>query len=565
MERLKMRLLRHLDEIAFFLELQGENVFKIRAFRNASDSLDPLGDHELTELIQSGKLTELKGVGKGLLTTAQEFLASENSNELQKARGKLPASLYDLREVSGLGPKKILSVYEQLGVTNLGELEYACTENRLLTLSGFGEKSQQKILAEILRLNQARGKFLISEALRIAEDIESKIPQNVQFERVGDLGAKRPIVERFRYVVVYHSERPSLKLVGEKSQESRAEKAAKDKEIQFRTKEGHAFTFIFRKPEERVVRSIFETASENHWQSLVERAENRSIALEPDSIAHSKRKLQIENDSAFYAALDLPLHLPEQRELSCREILEKPLHADELVGVFHAHTEDSDGLSTIEEMAKAAAKRGWSYLGLSEHSQSASYAHGLEEKRLKEQWSKIDSLNSEFENFKIFKGIESDILKDGKLDYPTRILEKFDFVIASIHQRFGMKDMTDRLLAAIENPYTTMIGHISGRLLLSRDAYEFDRQKIVKAAIKNKVVIELNSNPHRLDMAWEDLAWACEKGLLVSINPDAHSIQGLDDINYGIWLARKALIPRAQIINTWPIEELETFLRKRRG
>jgi DNA polymerase (family 10) len=564
MERLKARLLEHLDQIAFFLELQGENVFKIRAFRNASESLIPLSDVELTDRIKSGSLMELKGVGKGLLLTAQNFLKSGSSDEWMNAQGKLPASLYELREISGLGPKKIKQLYEELGISKLGELEYACNENRLIGLSGFGEKSQEKILHEIQRINKTRGKFLISEALRIAEDIEAKIPRNVQYERVGDLGAKRPIVESFRYLVLYHSEKPSLKLVGQKSEESRAEKAIKDKEIQFKTKEGHAFTFVFRKPHERVVRSIFETSSEAHWQSLLKRASEKKLKLSPDALVSPHSELDLDSDTAFYAALDLPLHLPEQRELAARPSLSPPVHVDDLQGVFHAHTEDSDGSATVEQMAHAAQKRGWHYLGLSEHSQTASYAHGLDEARLQKQWQKIDELNQKFKDFQILKGIESDILKEGQLDYSDRILKQMDFVIASIHQRFGLKDMTKRLLTAIENPYTTMIGHISGRLLLSREAYDFDRHAVVNAAIKNRVVIELNCNPHRLDMDWQDLVWACEAGLLISLNPDAHSVEGLDDVEYGIWLARKAFIPKSQIINTWPVDKLKEFLKQRR-
>ncbi len=207
---------------------------------------------------------------------------------------------------------------------------------------------------------------------------------------------------------------------------------------------------------------------------------------------------------------------------------------------------------------------GWQYLGISDHSKSAGYANGLDDARLRKQCEEIDALNAELEDFRIFKGIESDILKDGSLDYSERTLSHLDFVIASIHQRFGIKDMTDRLITAIENPYTTMIGHISGRLLLSREEYDFDHKKVIQAAIKNKVVIELNANPHRLDLDWRDLAWAGREGLLISINPDAHSADGFHDVHYGIWMARKAMFPKDQIVNTWPLKKIESFLKERK-
>jgi len=558
----KESLLEHLERIAFFLDLQGENVFKIKAFKTGIEILGGLDEKELFEKIVDGSLIEAKGIGKGILAVCQEFLKGGSSSELQRVQENLPEGLFDWRNISGLGPKKIKAIYQSLGISTLGELEYACRENRLVNLPGFGEKSQTKIRAELQALKNRQGKYLLADALATAEEIESKIPKNVAFDQLGDLGAKRPIVEEFKYLVVYHTQKPSLQLVGQKQPTDRINDAVKNKEIRFKTKDGFPCLFLFRKPEERVTRAIFETSHSDHWQSLVNAAQKKNLELNEDHLGGGESP---KSEEEFYERLGLPFHRPEQRELTARSSLEKALHEDDLVGVFHAHTLDSDGDATLEQMAKAAKKRQWKYLGISEHSKTASYAHGMEEARLTEQWNWIDEWNEKTPDFKILKGIESDILKDGSLDYSDKILKKFDFVIASIHARYGQKEMTDRLLRAIENPATTMIGHISGRLLLSREAYDFDRQKVVEAAIKHKVVIELNCNPHRLDMDWSDLVWACEKGLLISVNPDAHSPSGFDDVRFGIWMARKALVPKAQIINTWPIEKLYKFLNEKKS
>lgn len=577
MQTWKERLLAHLDEIAFFLELQEENPFKIRAFRNAHEIIEEIDEETLKKEVLDGSLVERKGIGKGLMATATSFLESESSPEWESAKADFPTSLLELRDVSGLGPKKIKKIFHDLAIASLGELEYACIENRLIKLEGFGEKTQTKILQEIQKLKNRRHKYLLPDAVHIGEEITDKFPRNVEFEALGDLGMRREIVDEFKYLVLYKTERPQLKIVGaEPDQEpspkqKRVREAVEKKEIQFRTKEGAPCRFIFRKYEERFTYSVYGTSSEEHWKSLVQRAKKKSLLLTPESLEvlntktqKPEHRIEFKSEEDLYQALGLPFHLPEQREWPADLELEKALHPDEILGAFHAHTQASDGKNSTLEMAEAAQKLGWSYLGISDHSKTAFYANGLDDERVRHQWKEIEQVQKQLKNFRIFKGVESDILKNGDLDYPEKILKGFDFVIASIHQRYGLKDMTERLLACIRHPLTSMIGHISGRLLLSREAYDFDRTRIIEECIRRQVIMEFNANPHRLDMDWRDLYTARKDGLLVSINPDAHSKEGLVDIEYGINFLRKAHFPKAQIINTWSAEAIAQFFEKRK-
>jgi DNA polymerase (family 10) len=562
MKSLRQELIEHLEILAFYAKWKNENPFKTRAFERASENLARIPDEEFKTRLKEESLTEIDGIGKGIALIAQEFSKTKNSQERQKIQGDLPLDLWKLTEIAGLGVKKIKTLYEGLHLQTLGELEYACRENRLISLEGFGVKSQEKILKEIERIKQRQGLLLLPEAIAEAQKMEKKFDPKSIYAAVGELGRKEEVLSKLEYLVVGQSKwRP----LAQDSAASFSSKFTEKKEIDFKLHSGTPVVFYFTTKEAFGVESVFRTSSIAHWQSLKRQAKKCQLELTEDELMSPQSKLRVSCDRELYAHLQIPYHPPEVREWGIEKKALRLVEVKDLEGSFHSHTHFSDGLNSVEEMATAAQALGWKYLGISEHSQSAFYAHGVEEKRLDTYFETIKKCNEKMKDFKVFAGIESDILKEGELDYPNKILKKFDFVIASIHQRYGMKDMTHRILQAIKNPHTRMIGHISGRLLLGRDAYAYDLDKIVREAISKKVVMELNASPQRLDLNWRELHEAAQAGLLISINSDAHSVEALEDVQWGVWMARKAQVPSDQIINTWDFKIIDQFIREGRA
>lgn len=545
---LKSRLLQHLEEIAFFMEAHGENPFKIRAFRGAIEALQGLEDQELAIQIKDGSLTNIKGIGKGIFSVAKAFLTTGSSPEWKESKGDFSDTIVELLEIRGLGPKKIKQLHDELHIKSLGELEYACTENRLVSLKGFGEKTQVKIIKEIQSAKARRGKHLVVDAIASTAPIEVELSKMMSIAPISDLGRKLEIVTNFEYLVGTDHPKKTLDQLSNLKFAKSFEKVDSNT-VDIKTSGLAPIRFHLVSKKNEVVARIRGTSSAEHFKSLEVICQKKKISLDSP----------FASEEEFYSKLGLAYCTPEARELSISKLPKSGL-ISEVTGVFHLHTTYSDGLQSLEEMTAAAIDRKWSYMGLSDHSKTAAYAQGLDETVLKKQWAEVDALNKTNKAFKIYRGIESDILKDGSLDYSPTTLKQFDFVIASIHSRYGMSEMTDRLIKAIENEYTTMIGHLTGRLLLARDAYEIDFDKVIDAAISNRTVIELNSNPHRLDIDWRYLNRACEKGLIISINPDAHSVDGFDDTQFGIWMARKAYLSKESVLNTWSRDQVEKFL-----
>jgi len=561
---LKEALIEHLRQIKFLLEFHGENPFKVRAFGAAEESLSGLNDDELQVKLDSGKLTEIKGIGKGIAQVSSEFAKSGSSRDWAELKGSLPDSIFELTQIKGLGPKKIKQLYDELGVSSLSELEYACVENRLVSLSGIKEKSQAQVLSEIERIKSSRGKHLLSDALKKSRDLSQKFRDLKTWVWVGELGQKREIVSCLELLTLETQEKKPRAL-----RELKAlfeETSAGLRQVSTQMADGFELKLHFCRPAVFGLCSVYLCSSEDHWRSLEKLAQKKSVCLVSAISSEEKLPKEFETEEGLYRFLDLPYHPPECREYAAKKLdFSALVDLNDLSGSFHAHSTYSDGSHSLREMAEAARARGWKYLGISEHSGSAFYAQGLKEAEIKKQWKEIDSLNKELRDFQILKGIESDILKDGSLDYSESVLGGFDFVIASIHQRYGMSEMTDRLLVAIQNPYTQMIGHLSGRLLLGRAAYALDIERIVRACIETGTIIELNANPHRLDVDWRHLREACEGGLLISINADAHSIDGFDDTQFGVWMARKGFVQKSRVINTWPLDKIQVHFGKKRS
>jgi len=561
MSSLQNAFLKHLKEIEFFMELQEANPFKIRAYRNAQEVLGNITAADFKKRLAERNLTSLKGIGKGIAQVAEDFQEQQTSEEWKAARGSFPTELLGFRELKGLGAKKIRLLHERLGLKSVGELEYACLENRLLDLPGFGKKTQEKVLAEIQIWKKKQTTQLISQALEEASEIEKNFSKDRLWARVGELGTKREIVHRLDYLFVSKKTPPRFSFLKTLSPGT-SQGDSPFRVIDFESKSNRKLRIYFCEEKEFPIASVFLNSSPEHWAFLQKKAVSKKLELTEKSLIKNGKTIRPNSDRDVYQSLGLTYSPPEAREYA-QEAVELVEESD-LHGAFHAHSHYSDGRNSLQEMAKACEKAGWSYLGMSEHSQSAFYARGLDGTRLQEQWNEINAWNKK-SSLKILKGIESDILKDGALDYQDATLKKFDFIIASIHQRYGLKDMTDRLVKAIQKSYTDIIGHISGRLLLAREPYHFDKELVFREAIQKKVVIELNCNPHRLDLDWRDCREACQQGLLISISPDAHSVEGFDDVQYGLSMARKALVPKDQIINTWPLKKLEAFFRERRA
>jgi DNA polymerase (family 10) len=551
-----------LRDIGHLLELKGENVFKIRAFSKAADRFHELAPApaELKERAQSGTLTEWEGIGKGIAAVLIEYIKTGASQERDTLAASLPEGLLELTRVPGLGPKKALTILEELEIRTLPELEYACRENRLLTLKGFGEKAQAKILEGIRFLQSTSGQKRLDEVFPLAEALFGVISGAVNEGRnplggtlrVSEAGALRRRMETLEELS-FLIELP----LGVKTQTAiKARVTAAVEELRASRPDG-AFPvrLAFCETREWGYRLASLTASPAHWSALGEPS--------PEDAA---------DEEQFYRKHGLAFIPAEMRETGEEialarkaDFAEKILPWDGVRGIFHNHTTRSDGADSLEAMVRAARERGYQYLGISDHSQSAFYAQGLKPDKLLEQEREVRELQEKYPDIRIFWGIESDILADGSLDYDAKMLKRFDFVIASVHSRFGMdrEAMTERLVTAIRNPATRFVGHLTGRILLGRKGYEIDYERVLKAAAEHDVAIEINAHPARLDIDWRHGPEMRRLGVKTSVNPDAHEISGLDDVRYGVAVARKALLPASLVVNSWTVEQVGEWLARK--
>ena len=559
----------HLEQLATLLELHGENAFRVRAFSGAARQIKGL-EEAVQDRLAAGTLREVKGIGPAIAEVLSELVASGDCALHRELMARTPAGLLELMELPGLGPRKVRVIHEGLGIQSLGELEYACLENRLLTLEGFGPKTQDKILAAIAFHKRHRGLMLAGDLRAPAERLQhalAGLPGVKAVLPAGALARRLEVLERADLVVVgadLDALAPELvRIPGWEAGEA---------------VEG---SLTGRYDGACPVRLVPATVEDAGWVQLMETGSTAFLdaleAMAPAAGAVASR-FQGGGEPAFateaevFAALGLPHVPPERREdgdivsLARQGELPPMITLKDLTGVFHVHTTDSDGAASIEAMARAALARGWTYLGISDHSEAAAYAHGLDRERLALQRAEIDRVQRLLPQIRLFHGIEADILMDGSLDYDDETLLGFDFVVASIHQRGGLdrEAMTARLVRATSHPCVTMIGHLTGRLLLAREPYAFDLEAVFDAAAANGVAIELNANPHRLDLDWRDVPAARARGLAIAINPDAHSIPGLDDTAFGIDMARKAGLAPAEVFNTRSASEMHDYLEARR-
>jgi DNA polymerase (family 10) len=563
-----------LQEVALLLELKGENPFKVKAYSNAARSIEIL-EEDLGKMVQEDRLKEIKGIGDALAHQITELVHTGKLPLHEELKFSIPPGHLEMLKVPSLGPKKIKTLYDTFGIKTIGELEYACLENRLVELQGFGQKTQEKILQGIQQVKKYQGRYLYGEVIQTADEILKKVLSHPKVFRASLAGSVRRRMEIVRDInLVVSSQNPqgiltalsklsNVEVVRFRDKGSGRYSLISGVEVDLRMTTDQAFPFHL----------LQLTGNLSHWNAMCERAKGMGLKLSEEGLRRNGRIISCKEEEGIFNVLGLDFIPPELREdqgeIAAAEIHQLPLLIEDrdIQGVFHIHSLYSDGTTSIRAMAQAAKEMGLSYIGLSDHSQSARYAGGLTFEKLKKQWEEVDWLNEETGAFHIFKGIESDILPDGSLDYDEPILKQFDFVIASVHSHFHMslEEMTKRMIKAVRNPYTTILGHPTGRLLLAREPYAVDMIRLIEEASRSGVVIELNSHPFRLDIDWRLCKYAKEKQVKLVINPDAHEEEGLKDTNFGVGIARKGWLEPGDILNTMNLEEMKEFLKKRRG
>ena len=569
-----------LKQIAVYQELAGENPFKSRAFERAARIVEQHPE-SFTTLVAEDRMSGIQGIGKGIGDVLRELVGSGKSSVLDQLKSGFPAGLEELLTLGGLGPKRVRLLWDKLGISNLGELEYACRENRLIALEGFGEKSQSRILKAIAFKKQFQQMHLYSEAEAIASELIEQLESSGLFTRIhlaGILrGVKRILKDADILLIAapgaYQEQlRSTLTGLADSGPEVEGVIGAGETKVSIR-RGGLQVDFRIVEPESEPAALQHFTGSKEHNTILRGRAKTMGLKMNEYGVFRGEESLSLEDEQAVYRSLDLPWIPPELREgeeeveAAAGGQLPSLVEAGQIRGMIHVHSSYSDGLVSIEEMALACRQLGYEYLCLSDHSRSAFYAGGLSVERLRAQIAEVAQVNAKLAPFRIFCGIESDILTDGSLDYPEDVLAELDFVIGSVHSNLGMKPeaATERLLRAVDNPYLTILGHPSGALLLSRAGYEYDEPRLFAALKAHDVVLEHNCNPHRLDPDWPALKAAAGKGIRIALCPDAHSREDLAYMRYGILMARKAWLGSGQIVNCMSREEIDGFFQARKG
>ena len=565
-----------LKEIGTIHDIRGENPFKSRSYMNAARTVEGIGA-DLEAVVRGGTLREYKGIGEALAKKITELVTTGALDYYEKLRASIPAGLLEMTRIPGMGPKKIKAVHDKLDLSTIGELEYACKENRLVVLEGFGAKSQQKILDGIELLKRFQDKHLYStaaaQAAGLMEALESLGPRLItRISVAGSLRRRKEVIKDID--IVASSPRPA-KVMDFFTSHDRVEAVSAKGETKSSVRLASGINSDLRiVPDDQFPYALmYLTGSKEHSVAVRTRAKAKIYKINEYGLFRGKRSIKCKDEAAIYKKIGLAYIPPELREemgeIEAAEKGELPALVEEsdIRGILHVHTTHSDGVNTIEQMAKGAKDLGAEYVGIAEHSRSAQYANGLSPEGVKRQQDEIDALNKTLKGIRILKGIEVDILPDGKLDYPNKLLATFDFVIAAVHSRFTMSeaDMTKRILAAMRNPHVTMLAHPTGRLLLSREAYPVDMPRIIEEAARLGVVLEINANPHRLDLDWRLCKVAKEKGVMLAINPDAHRVEGLDHVRYGVGIARKGWLEPADILNTRPLGEFMDLLKARRS
>lgn len=568
----KEKVIEILEEISVLLELSGENPFKSRAYSNAARNLEK-AEEDLGELAGRGKLSDIQGIGDAIGKKISELLSTGSLEYYEKLKASIPAGHLEMLKISGLGPKKIHALYRDLGIANIGELEYACHENRLVELKGFGKKTQDNILAGIERLKRYSQRRFYDEVLDEANQLLAILKKDKRVMEAAVAGSLRRGFETVKDIdILAATTHPGE--IGEAflaKAQAAAIIARGETKISVTLKSGLNADLRIVTPEEYPYALHHFTGSREHNTAMRGRAKDMGLKMnEYGLFRQDGGRLVCHSEKDIFSALGLTFIEPELREnmgeieAAEKDALPVLIEEKDIQGIFHVHTSFSDGADSLENIVSAAGKMGFAYIGVSDHSQSAYYAGGLKAADIKKQHALIDALNKKHAPFHIFKGIESDITEDGHLDYDDEILDGFDFVIAAVHSHFNMaeNEMTLRICKALSNPHTTMLAHPTGRLLLSREPYAVHMLKVIDAAAQYGKVLELNANPHRFDLDWRNCILAGKKGVKIAVNPDAHSAAGLAHVRLGVKIARKGWLTPENCLNCMSLEKVTTYLKK---
>ncbi len=566
----KYSVARSLRELADYLEISDTNRFKALAYRNAARRVEGLRD--LERLVESNEILGTPGVGKTIAPVIAELTTTGRSRYLDELRSKYPAGIFELLRIPGLTLKRIAILHEKLGVATVDDLEQACESDRLLGIRGMGAKTQTKILEGIEFFRNHSEQYLLPHAIEAAELLAHQIRGISGVRRVEITGSIRRRLETATNInlCVELDDRNdfALRLSRLEGIEEITEK--EPAALQARVKNGLPAKLHLCSEGQWGAALLWSTGSPDFVASMVSAAERKNLVLSPLSLERDGHVLPAESEEDLFRHLGVAWAEPEIREQPISRTRSRPLPLisfGQLRGTFHAHTTYSDGRNSVNEMLGAAAERGFEYLGISDHSKAAGYAGGLTEDRLRLQQAEIDKQGRSFPSLLAFKGTEADILADGQIDYDASTLATFDFVIASVHSHFKMdRDaMTRRILRALDNPFVTFLGHLTGRLLLSRAGYTMDFDRVFEKAANQFVMIEINGNPHRLDIDWRLMRRALDRGVTFSIHPDAHSTDSLSHVGSGVWAARKGGVPPERVFNTRGADEVREFLSARRA
>ena len=566
-----------LEEIGTLLELKGENFFKSRAYERGGRTILSLSE-DISDLVESGEVRKIEGIGSALADKITELVTTGKLEYYEKLKASIPPGLVEMTAIPGFGPKKIKKVYDALDIKTITELEKACKEDGLKELEGFGKTTQRNILQGIEFLRKHKERHLFHHALMAAQPLVEAVrnhPKVMRAELAGSLRRKKETIKDIDIVASardkdveeimhFFSTQPGVKKVTGKGPTKCSVVLEKGINADLRILPDDKFAFILH----------HFTGSAEHNTAMRSLAKKMGMKVSEYGLFKNEDELiPCKDERGIFAALGLSYIPPELREdngeieAAAENNIPAMVELADVKGILHCHSTWSDGANTLEEMALATQEMGYQYFGICDHSEIVVYARGMTPEQVKEQHAEIDELNKKFTDFKILKGTECDIINDGSLDYPDEVLATFDFVVASVHTNLHMSgdDAMNRIIKGMQNRYVDILGHPTGRLLSGRDGLPLDMYKIIDAAAEYNVVIELNASPHRFDIDWRYCKYAKEKGVLISINPDAHSIDGINDMEYGIGIAQKGWLERKNIFNALSLAAVETFFKRKRA
>jgi DNA polymerase (family 10) len=571
-----------LDEIATLLELRGENPFRCNAYTKAARAIGQL-ENNLAEVIAAGQLDQIPGIGTTLRDKITQLATTGNLPFYEDLKAKTPPGLLVMLRLPSVGPKKVKILYEQLGIDDLDKLKACCEADKVAALKGFGAKTQEKILEGIAFVGQLGERVRLDQALVIAEALVAELQKCPGIQRLqvcGSLRRRRETVKDIDILVSSDRSGPLMahfvslpqvqKIIGQGDTKSSVVVAGLDfnnvrvvMNADLRVVTDSQFPFALN----------YFTGSKEHNVAMRQRAIGYALKLNEYELVGAKKTIPCKEEADIYKALDLDYVPPELREdtgeiaAAAAHHLPRLIEAGDLQGCFHNHSTWSDGAASVEQMARAAKKLGYKYLGIGDHSQSLTIGNGLTPERVEEQHKEIDALNARLKGIHVFKGTECDILADGSLDFTDTVLSSFDYVVASVHSYFNQtqEEMTRRIVRAVSHPRVTMLGHATGRLILKRDAYKVDLEAVLQTAARHGTMIEINASPHRLDIDWIHCKRAKALGAKLVINPDAHATDEIAFTKYGIDVARRGWLEKDDVFNTQTLEQVTKALRQRRS